>query len=301
MPDPIVMSRPSGLLGIATMAGLLFASQAHAADTRLGIDADFSHIENVNRAAREPEEQSDNAVSVEAYAARSFMLSSRSGVVVRGGLRVREFLDFGDLSSLGVTGRVAYRFQPTPGFTSPWLELAAGIDAFKHRDSEIRDGHILSLSASVGKHFTDRIRLEAGVGLDERDAYEGDVYALSNLKAWAGMDYKLGPSATLYGSATWMDGEQVFTLLNPAAWSSLYANASASAADPVFASAFGGAAPTAYRVDATAVLLELGLNFALTGSQALDLSASWFDSEAEGGGGSYDGATFRVGYLYRFR
>lgn len=289
-----------GLRLVLAMAAALPAA-ALADATRFGVDAEFSHHTNVNRAALDREEQDDNALTVEGYAARSYLLSARSGVVVRGGVRAREFFDFGDLSSLGLTGRAAWRFQSSPGFSSPFFELAAGAEAFKHRDSDIRDGYLVSATASVGSHLTDRIRAEGGVGYERRIATEGNVYDLANAKVWGSLDYKVTGSATLYGSATWMDGEQVFTLLNWANWSSMYSYATASASDPVFSSAFNGSAPNAYRVDASTTLLEIGVNIAITGTQALDLGVSRFESKADQGDGRYEGATFRVGYLYRFR
>jgi len=141
---------------------------ATADSTRFGLDAEYGHDTNVNRAAIGKEEQSDDSVSVEAYAARSILLSTRSGLVLKAAMHVTEFIEFGDLSSLGVSGRAAYRIQPSPGFTSPWIELAGQVDGFKYRDSDIRDGYAASATASVGKYFTDRIRAEAGVGLDRR-------------------------------------------------------------------------------------------------------------------------------------
>lgn len=70
--------------------------------------------------------------------------------------------------------------------------------------------------------------------------------------------------------------------------------------DPAFADAFGGAPVTAYRMEATTMLFETGVNIPIRGNQALDFGAS-FDSEADQGGGTYDGAIYRIGYLYRFR
>ena len=84
------------------------------------------------------------------------------------------------------------------------------------------------------------------------------------------LDYRLTPKTTLYGSVTWMDGEQVFTLFNTAAWAPLTTYSKTQATDPVFSSAFGGA-PTAYRVDARTDCYELGVNIALRGNDALDL------------------------------
>jgi hypothetical protein len=291
--------RPVAVAALAVCAAL-FACTASADATRLGVDAEYGHDTNVNRAAIGKEEQSDDSASVEAYAARSFLLSSRSGLVLRGAIRATEYFDFQDLSSLAVSGRAAYRFQPSPGFTSPWIELAGQVDGFKYRDSDIRDGYATSATASVGKYFTDRIRMEAGVGFDRRSGDGSGVYDLSNRKVWTALDYKLTPKTTFYGSATWMDGEQVFTLFNTAAWAPLTTYAKAKTADPVFSSAFGGA-PTAYRVDARTDRYELGVNIALRGNDALDLGWSHFESRATQGTGKYDGDAFRIGYLYRFR
>lgn len=293
---------PHAATVVMTAVLLALPPAARGADaTRFGIDAEYDHYTNANRAALGSEEKADDSVGVEAWAARSFLLSDHSGVVVRGGLKAREYVEFGDLSSLGAAGRIAWRYQPTLGYTSPWIELAAGAEAFKYRDSDIRDGWLANVAASVGKHVTDRIRVEGGVGYEQRFATEGEVYDLGNSKVWGSLDYRLTTSATLYGSATWLKGDQVFTLFDTANWSSLYTYAGASAADPVFASAFGGAAPVAYRVKATTWLFDLGANIALSGNQALDLGASLFEAKAEQGDGSYDGATFRIAYLYRFR
>lgn len=292
-------SRPLLAAVLAVCMTLPIPRVARADSARLGIDAEYGHDTNVNRAAIGKEEQSDESVSIEAYAARSFLLSARSGIVIRGAVRATEFVDFHDLSSLGVSGRASYRFQPSPGFTSPWFELAGQLDGFKYRDSDIRDGYAASVAASVGKYFTDRIRMEAGAGFERRGGGDDGVYDLSNRKIWTALDYKLTSKTTLYGSATWMDGEQVFTLFNTGAWAPLYAYAKAQAADTVFSSAFGGA-PTAYRVDARTDRYELGVNIALRGNDALDFGWSHFDSSADRGG-KYDGDAFRIGYLLRFR
>jgi hypothetical protein len=294
---------PSPQQRLAAIAALLMLAPvaAHAADTRFGLDAELAHDTNVNRAAYANEEQADDILAVEAYAARSFRLSYRSGFVVRGGLRLREQREFGDLSNVAALGRVAYRFQPSPGYTSAWIELAGTVEALRYRDSALRDGTSLSGSVSVGKYLTDRIRLGAGLGLDEREGKVGALYDLSTTRAWLTLDYRVTPGITVYGSTTWIQGDHVFTANDPATQGLLKPYAEAIAADPAFARAFGGAPVTAYRMEATTLLFETGVNIPITGGQALDFGASWFDSEADQGGGKYDGATFRIGYLYRFR
>ncbi|HEV8645243.1 MAG TPA: hypothetical protein VGR01_06705 [Burkholderiales bacterium] len=280
---------------------LLAPAVGLAADARLGVDAELTHDTNVNRAAYANEEQSDEILAVEGYAARSFRLSYRSGFVVRGGLRLREHREFGDLSNVAALGRVAYRFQPSPGYTGAWIELAGTAEALRYRDSELRDGYVLSGSVSVGKYLTDRIRIGAGLGLDEREAREGALYDLSTTRAWLTIDYRVTAGITMYGSTTWIQGDHVFTANNPATQGQLSPYSDVTATDPAFADAFGGTPVTAYRMEAATMLFEAGVNIPITGSQALDFGASWFDSEADRGDGKYDGATFRIGYLYRFR
>lgn len=287
---------------IAAMLLMTIAPAATlAADTRFGLDAEFAHDTNINRAAYAGDEQSDEILSVEGHATRSYRLSNRSGIVVRGGLRLREPLEFDDLGSIAVLGRAAYRFQPSPGYTSPWFELGGAIEAMRFRDSALRDGYIASVFGSVGKHMTDRIRLGAGLGVDERSADEGALYDLSTTRAWLTLDYRAAQKLTVYGSLNWLQGDQVFTAFYAGAQNQLSTYSDVAAADPAFASAFGGAAITAYRMEATTLLYEIGANIALAGNQAIDLGISQFSSSADNGGGEYDGTLLRAGYLYRFQ
>src|SRR5438445_11874608 len=95
-------SRPLVAAVLAACVTLPTPGVAAADPTRLGIDAEYNHDTNVNRAAIGKEEQSDDSVSIEAYAARSILLSTRSGIVFKGTVRATEFFEFRDLSSLGV-------------------------------------------------------------------------------------------------------------------------------------------------------------------------------------------------------
>ena len=294
---PTLQQRLAALAALSMLAPVV----ANAAGTRFGLDAELAHDTNVNRAAYANEEQTDQILAVEGYAARGFRLSNRSGIFLRGGLRLREHREFDDLSNVAALGRVAYRFQPSPGYTGAWIELAGTAEALRYRASELRDGTILSGFVSVGKYFTDRIRLGAGLGLDEREGKDGALYDLSTTRAWLTLDYRVTPGITVYGSTTRIQGDHVFTANYPATQAKLVPYADVIVADPAFADAFGGAPATAYRMEATTLLFEAGVNIPIKGNQALDLGASWFGSEADRGGGKYDGAIFRIGYLYRFR
>jgi hypothetical protein len=297
----MVPSFPQQCVAAMMALWMLAPAPTHCADTRFGLDAELAHDTNVNRAAYPNEEQADDIVGIEGYAARSVLLSYRSGLVMRGGLRLREHREFTDLGNAAALGRMAYRFQPSPGYTSPWVELAGSAELLRYRDSGLRDGYLIAGSVSVGKHLTDRIRFGAGLGLDEREGKDGALYDLSTTRGWLTLDYRVTPRITVYGSTNWIQGDHVFTANNPATQGMLSPYSDVIAADPAFADAFGGAPVTAYRMEATTLLFEAGVNIPVGGNQALDFGATWFESEADRGGGQYDGATFRLGYLYRFR
>ena len=274
---------------------------AHADSTRLGVDAEYMHDTNATRGPTDADERSDNLYVLEGYAARSLLLDKRSGVIARAGVRLTEHTSFGDLGQLAAAARAAYRIQPSPGFSRPWFEVAAAAQWLRHRESDLRDGFVTGASVGLGAHATDRIRVSLNGGLEKRFADEGALYDLSQNRIWATLDYRIGQSAVTYATVTRLAGDQVFNAISTRgqAWLSPYAEVSA--LDPALAEGFGGVAPTAYRIDASTRVYELGLNLPLYGNQALDLSASYFDADARQGPGHYDGATFRVAYLYRFR
>jgi hypothetical protein len=272
-----------------------------ADSTRYGADAELLHDTNVTRGPTAEDEKADTIVSVEGYAARSFRLGERSGIVVRGGLRLAEFATFSDLSQVAAIARATYRVQPQAGYSKPWLEVAGTAQWLKHRDSDLRDGFIASASVGVGSYLTDRVRASLNGGLDRRTASEGELYDLSQNRIWATLDYRVGISAALYGNVTWRAGDQVFNAVSTIGQGWLVPYAEASAADPALADEFGGVAPTGYRIEATTFVYELGLNFPFGGNQALDVSAAYFDADADQGPGTYDGASVRLIYMVRFR
>jgi hypothetical protein len=277
------------------------AQDARADSTRFGLDADIVHDSNVSRGPSGPDEKADNILSAEAYAARSLLLGARSGLVLRGGLKLSQYLAFRDLSNVALSGRAAWRIQPSPGYSAPWLEIAGSGAWLRHSDSDLRDGWIAGVTVGGGSYLTDRVRVGAGAGIEERSADEGTLYDLSTHRLWATLDYRVGISSTVYGSVTRIAGDHVFNAVYGPSKGRLASYADALAGDPSLAEEFGGVTPVGYRIDATTFVYELGLNLPLTGSQALDLSAAYFDSETDRGGLSYDGVALRAMYMIRFR
>lgn len=298
-------NRPGFYCGLVCLSLALVASSApvhvgSAERLRAGFDLELLHDTNVNRAAAPDPERSDTILAGEVHGTQAFLLSARSGLIARGGLRVAGHTRYSDLSSVALSGRVDYRYQHHPGFAGTVFQVSAAVDGLQHLDSRIRDSLIGDLSIGVGRHLTDRIRLGAGVGHEWRAA-RGDVYDTSATRVWGTVDYRLPPRTVLYGRVSYIDGDQVFNSAYGGTQANLGTYGRASAPDPALTRAFRGVTPTAYRVDAKTWVYDAGLNHALDGLRSLDFSVGYFDSEARGASVSYDGWQARLMYLHRFR
>jgi hypothetical protein len=284
----------------ALAAVLLLAVPAQAAEGwRYGLSGDVVHDDNATRGLFDGA-KSDNILVLEGSATRSFLLSSQSGVLLRAAARYSHFTDIKDISNLALIGRAAWRTQPTLGYAAPWYEIAGQAQWLRHADSELRDGSILSVDASVGANVTDRTRLSGGVGLDKRSG-GGSVglYELSSNRIWGTLDVRVGLRNTVYARLTRQAGDHVFSSgsvqgLNPAVWED----------DPALRAPLGLATANAYRVEATSFIYELGFNYPLGRSDALDFSATRIDTKV--GEGAYEGNKYtatqvRASYLYRFQ
>lgn len=277
---------------------LLAAPLANAQEGRYGLSADIVHDDNATRGLYEADRKADNIVAIEGSATRSVLLSAKSGALFRAIARYSHFTDIKDISNLALIGRAAWRYQPTPGYSAPWFELAGQAELLRHSDSELRDGNIIGGEASVGSHVTDRTRLSAGLGLDKRSGGgPAGLYDLSTNRLWATIDYRVGVRNTIYGRFTRLAGDQVFNSITVSGLSPVWEP------DPVFVGVLGRATDS-YRLDATTLSLEVGFNYPLGRGQALDFSAARHDSKAGEGpveGVKYSITQLRASYLYRFQ
>jgi hypothetical protein len=283
----------------ALAAVLLLAVPAQAAEGwRYGLSGDVVHDDNATRGLFDGA-KSDNILVLEGSATRSFLLSSRSGVLLRAAARYSHFTDIKDISNLALVGRAAWRYQPSPGFSAPWYELAGQAQLLRHADSELRDGSIVSFDASAGSHLTDRTRVAGGLGFDKRSG-GGTVgqYDLSTNRIWAMLDVRVGARNTAYARLTRQAGDHVFSSGSTSGLSAVWED------DPALRGPLGLAVANTYRLDATTFIYELGFNYPLSRSQALDFSASRAESKVEEGpvqGNTYSATQLRATYLYRFQ
>jgi hypothetical protein len=279
---------------ILTCQGLAGIAQADA--THMGIEAALAHESNIGRAEYSRDVQKDTAFQVGANISRSVRLTANSGLVARAGIQLQEQAHYDNLSLAAAGAGIRYRLQPFPGFTTPWIDLSLGAERLKYRDSEIRDGWVSSLGVAAGKYFTDKLRMIAGWMAERRHAENSRVFDLRNHGWHLGIDFHLTPQASLYAKATRIFGDQV----SSASQSSVFGNPLRySAQTPDAALSEHGNSRNAYRFDAVTNTMELGYNHAIRGNMAFDISARYFDADAEGGH-TYHGYSARAGLLYQF-
>jgi hypothetical protein len=283
-------------IAAALVLGAPLAPAVAAEDTRFGLDAEVTHDTNATRGPGGADSQSDNILSVEGSATRSMLLGPNSGAVFRGAARYVRFTDFSDISNLALVGRAAWRYQRDRSFGAPWYELAGEAQLLRHADSDLRDGSVISLSGSVGRYLTDRVRISGGLSLDKRSGDDTGLYDLSTNRLWGTFDLRLGARNAFYARLTRLAGDHVFNAATGINQGLLSLASDRIIADPALGAGFLG-----YRTEATTWLYDLGYNMPLQNGHGLDFSLTYYSSKTDVGGYKYDGAQLRATYLYRFQ
>lgn len=281
---------------IFILACQALAGTAQADATHIAMEAALAHDSNIGHAEYSQDVQEDTALQLGANISRSMRITSHSGLVARAGIQLNKQVHYDDLSLVSASAGARYRIQPLPGFTSPWIDFALGAERLEYRDSEIRDGWINHLGITVGKYFTDKLRMTAGWMAERRHAEDSRVFDLRNHGWQLSADFRLTTQGSIYAKAARIFGDQ----FSSAPQSSLSGTPLRyTAQTPDTALSEHGESRTAYRFDAVTNTLELGYNYAISGNMAFDISARYFDADAKGGH-TYEGYSTRAGLLYQF-
>lgn len=291
------------ICAIAALVALAAPLAQAAEDWRFGASGEVAYDDNATRGLFDADRKGDTIASVEGTAIRSMPLGQRGGALLRAAAKVSAFATFDDLSNVTLSGRAAWRAQPGRSFSSPIFELAGTLEWLQHADSELRDGTITTLEASIGSHLTDRVRLGGGLAWDKRNggdpgiAGQVAIYDLESTRFWVNADYRFGVRNTAYARVTQVEGDQVFNSVTvnglTGAW----------ALDPAFAAELGRATDS-YRVDSSTTVFDIGLNWALNRESALDFLYTRYSAKANEGsqeGNKYSGNIVRATWLYRFQ
>ncbi|MGH8688805.1 MAG: hypothetical protein ACREVQ_13980 [Burkholderiales bacterium] len=286
-------------IAVLAAALVLAAPLARAAEGwRFGAQGDAIHDDNATRGIYDGA-KADNLVSVQGDATNSILLSPQSGLVLRGLARYTAYNDITDFSNLALGARAAWRIQPSLGFDAPWYEIAGEVQRLLYPDSDLRDGWLISADASVGAYVTDRMRLSGGFGIDKRSGGgSAGVFDYTQNRLFGNFDLRVGVNTAVYARLTRIGGDQVFSSGSHQGGSAVWEN------DPALQGPLGLATANLYRIDATTMAWELGVNVPFGPGRAFDFGLQRYDSKVNDGlfsGQKYSATVLRASILYRFQ
>jgi hypothetical protein len=140
-----------------------------AAEWLLDALGGLEYDDNVNRAARDPDQESDVALLGLLSTGYYFQLTDSASLLATADLRSTLYTGFDQLSSLapGVSARARYKFGL--GRRAPWLQLF-GSAAYQAYLDEIRSGLVAGAGAKAGVRLHERFDLTVGYAFDLTDA-----------------------------------------------------------------------------------------------------------------------------------
>jgi hypothetical protein len=269
---------------------LLSPALVYAAELKLDTDLTFQYDNNVSLAESNRDIFSDEIVSLDLIASKSFMLNPHSNLTIKGKLARHQFLRFEDLSNTGFALGARYRMQPVIGFYQPWLALGINAEKLVFDDSDIRDGTLFNVNVSVHKRFSEMLKAHIGIGAERRVADTGDTFEWQRHSFFSGAQYQWSDALVLIANYSYLSGDQVFV----ATASPKFRNSANSIADdPVFGQR------RAYRLDAHANTLNTGINYRISPNNSLDAGVNYAKIKAEADH-QYDATQVHVSWLHRF-
>ena len=280
-------NKKSSLLLFAILAS---THLAQAADAKLDTNLTLIYDNNVSLAESNRDVFSDEMLSLNLVASKSFMLNQHSNLSIKAKLARNQFARFDDLSNTDLALGARYRIQPEIGFYQPWLEFGVNAEKQEFDDSDIRDGALFNLNVSAHKRFTERLKANIGVGFEKRSADNGDIFEWQRYSLFLGAQYQWSDAATLLASYDYIAGDQVFVATASPAF---LISANAIADDPIFGNR------RAYRLDAHANIFNASLNYRINPNNTLDAGLQYAYIQAEDHH-QYDATLVHLSWLHRF-
>lgn len=285
---------PLALLAAISLSTLAVDAHALAFDAELS----YTHDDNVTRAPREVDILKDSFVSVGAGLSFLQWIDRNHRLVYRGFLRGEKYDKYDGLSNATLGGQITYQYRGSGAFTAPTYGAFFRAAVVEY-DSELRDSNLFSLGVSWRKPVTDRVTFFTQLAGNYRDS-DSTAFDTKEVSLLGNVDYSIGARWTLYFTLNYLDGDIVSTV-NANYYPSLYIVNAAEEINIDDAFPNTGATRTAYRLQASTLVVALGTNFRISEQHSLDLSARFAHSEADADSRiDYDRWLISLAYLARF-
>ena len=273
-------------LGLSNYAGA--APTVADAVITLGYDA------NQSNAAAASDREEGFIVGVGGSLRHRKLLPGGIGLQLVGDLGVKANERYGDLSHVDGGVEASLHFKPVVGFDAPFYSIVARASSQIYNGSSIRNSVFLEAGANAGMRLTQDAVGRIGYGFEWREAFSGESFDTTAHRLFANVDYKLTRDWSLYARYDLRMGDTVSTATPTAA---VIAAAdkienddafgvSSTVANNLLLGPGPGPGPGpgllgnnrqrfAYRLQSTSHTGRVGLNYRLTRSMSLDLSARY--------------------------
>lgn len=127
--------------------------------------------------------------------------------------------DTSDLSNYGALISLNYRRNFGVDFTAPWISLDADGEILRFNDSDIRDGYIINVSATVGRQLNPKVGISGGYRYFIRrsnmnnlteieiDLQSDKVFDLDRHNIFARFDFTVSKKTSLFVDLNYFDGD----------------------------------------------------------------------------------------------
>jgi hypothetical protein len=267
-------------------SGSLSAASSTVADAVITLGYD----NNQANAAAASDREEGFIVGVGGSVRQRNLLTNGVGLQFTGDLSVKANERFGDLSHLEGGIEASLHFKPVPGFDKPFYSLMSRVSTQVFNGSRIRNSLFVNAGASAGIRLTHNAIGRIGYGFEWREAFSSEVFDTSAHRLFANVDYKLARNWSVYASYDLRMGDTVSTA-TPSTAALVAADkfkqddafgVSSTAGNLLGLSPLGplgllgnNRQRFAYRLNSTAHTGRVGLNYRLSRTMGLDVSAQY--------------------------
>jgi hypothetical protein len=266
------------------------------------------HEDNISRSFKDEDQVSDLISSLSVGGGYSRKLGSKIQLILSGYATYSDHQDFSDLDNLAASFGMNMTYQPGAGYGAYWLGVTTNATWLKYDDSEAREGALFDLGLTLNRRFSTRTVGRVGyryidmvhTGRSSQEEIDYAAFDTATHEVFFGLDYELQQFVFLFAEYGFRNGGLTSTVSDPVP---VYVEYEATSQDAVYDECEliepGCTHRYAYRVVSDTHRLNLGIAFPI-GNTNVDISASYFDAEAEKGGTRYKDWTVRMGLVWNF-
>lgn len=200
---------------VVAAALLSISAPAHPFWEKLDLDADaaIARDSNVANGVGDGKRIAETSVTAALAASRTHVFA-RSALTYGVRIEGTRFGELRDLDHHALSGFAQAAFQPVVGYGEPWFEAGLQASAFRHRNSDARDGTQWNARLGIAKRLTDRIKATFALEGERRTSHVSGFDTAQHRFRLA-LDYKMTERSMWSINVARGHGDYVLTQTDP--------------------------------------------------------------------------------------